>query len=113
MTEQQLLTAARALDLDQEALAQLLGRVREVAALAGATPVNLDALETLRWPGVIRDTDTGTEDLLIAARTERAALPDGVALTYSISGPFPKVFCPLPVSQIERCQRHYRDRIYS
>ncbi len=62
-------TAARALDLDREALEQLLGRVREVAALAGSTPVSVDALEALRWPGVIRDTDTGTEDLLIAART--------------------------------------------
>ena len=60
--------AARALDLDREALEQLLGRVREVAALAGSTPVSLDALEALRWPGVIRDTDTGTEDLLVAAR---------------------------------------------
>ncbi|HEY6455146.1 MAG TPA: YicC/YloC family endoribonuclease [Steroidobacteraceae bacterium] len=69
-------SAARALDLDREALEQLLGRAREVAALAGSTPVNIDALEALRWPGVIRDTDTGTQELLVAARALAAATVD-------------------------------------
>jgi uncharacterized protein (TIGR00255 family) len=72
-------TAARALDLDREALEQLLARAREVAALAGPTPVSIDALEALRWPGVIRDTDTGTEDLLVAARALAAATVDDLA----------------------------------
>jgi uncharacterized protein (TIGR00255 family) len=71
--------AVRALDLDREALQQLLGRAREVAALAGSTPVSIDALEALRWPGVIRDTDTGTEDLLVAARALAAATVDDLA----------------------------------
>jgi uncharacterized protein (TIGR00255 family) len=71
--------AARALDLDREALEQLLGRAREVAALAGSTPVSIDALEALRWPGVIRDTDTGTQDLLVAARALAAATVDDLA----------------------------------
>jgi uncharacterized protein (TIGR00255 family) len=71
--------AVRALDLDREALEQLLGRAREVAALAGSTPVSIDALEALRWPGVIRDTDTGTEDLLVAARALAAATVDDLA----------------------------------
>jgi uncharacterized protein (TIGR00255 family) len=79
-------TAARALDLDRDALEQLLGRVREVAALAGSTPVSLDALETLRWPGVIRETDLGTEDLLVAARSLAAATVDDLALARSREG---------------------------
>jgi uncharacterized protein (TIGR00255 family) len=73
--------AARALDLDRDILAQLLGRVREVTSLAGALPVSVDALEALRWPGVIRDTDTGTEDLLAAARALTAATVDDLAAT--------------------------------
>jgi uncharacterized protein (TIGR00255 family) len=79
-------TAARALDLDRGVLEQLLGRVREVTALAGATPVSFDALEALRWPGVIRDTDTGTEDLLVAARALATATVDDLALARSREG---------------------------
>ena len=71
--------AVRALDLDREALEQLLGRAREVAALAGSTPVSIDALEALRWPGVIRETDTGTQDLLLAARALAVATVDDLA----------------------------------
>jgi uncharacterized protein (TIGR00255 family) len=79
-------TAARALDLDRGALEQLLGRVREVAALAGSTAVSLDAIEALRWPGVIRDADTGTEELLAAARSLAAATVDDLALARSREG---------------------------
>jgi uncharacterized protein (TIGR00255 family) len=78
--------AARALDLDHRALDQLLGRVQDVAGRAGTTPVSVDALEVLRWPGVIRDTDTGTEDLLIAARTLAAATVDDLAQARSREG---------------------------
>jgi len=78
--------AARALDLDREALEQLLGRAREVAALAGTTPVSIDALEALRWPGVIRDTDTGSQDLLVAARALAAATVDDLAQARSREG---------------------------
>jgi uncharacterized protein (TIGR00255 family) len=79
-------SAARALELDRGALEQLLARVRDVAALAGATPVNVDALEALRWPGVIRDTDTGTEDLLIAARVLASATIGDLALARAREG---------------------------
>jgi uncharacterized protein (TIGR00255 family) len=78
--------AVRALDLDREALEQLLGRAREVAALAGSTPVSIDALEALRWPGVIRDTDTGTQDLLVAARALAAATVEDLAQARSREG---------------------------
>ena len=76
-------SAARALDLDRDVLGQLLGRVREVTSLAGTVPVSIDALEALRWPGVIRDTDTGTEDLLVAARALTVATIDDLALARS------------------------------
>jgi uncharacterized protein (TIGR00255 family) len=78
--------AARALDLDHGALDQLLGRVQDVVGRAGVTPVSVDALEVLRWPGVIRDTDTGTEELLIAARTLAAATVDDLAQARSREG---------------------------
>jgi len=57
--------AASALEVDTEALARLLARVREVAR---ALPEHyaVDALDVLRWPGVLRDdSDTG-EELLVA-----------------------------------------------
>jgi uncharacterized protein (TIGR00255 family) len=78
--------AARALDLDRDVLEQLLQRVREVTGLAGSTPVSIDALEALRWPGVIRDTDTGTEDLLVAARALTIAAIDDLALARAREG---------------------------
>src|SRR5580704_7645776 len=78
--------AARALDLDHGALDQLLGRVQDVVGRAGAAPVSVDALEVLRWPGVSRDTDTGTEDLIIAARTLAAATVDDLAEARSREG---------------------------
>jgi uncharacterized protein (TIGR00255 family) len=79
-------SAARALDLDRDVLAQLLGRVREVSSLAGPVPVAVDALEALRWPGVIRDIDTGTEDLLVAARALAIATVDDLAQARSREG---------------------------
>ncbi|MBV6425356.1 MAG: hypothetical protein NAOJABEB_03173 [Steroidobacteraceae bacterium] len=53
--------AARALDIDEAALARLVKRVREVAAALPAPSV--DALEVLRWPGVIRETAVDAEGL--------------------------------------------------
>jgi uncharacterized protein (TIGR00255 family) len=60
--------AERALQLDQEALGRLLDRVREVAS-GLPTHHTIDVIEVLRWPGVIKDADVGTEELLAAART--------------------------------------------
>ncbi|MBV6416211.1 MAG: hypothetical protein CMLOHMNK_00742 [Steroidobacteraceae bacterium] len=53
--------AARALDIDEAALARLVTRVREVAAALPAPSV--DALEVLRWPGVIREAEVDAEGL--------------------------------------------------
>ncbi len=60
--------AERALDLDAEALARLLARVREVSAQMPKGLAAMSPLEALRWPGVIRDAGTGAEQLLGAAR---------------------------------------------
>jgi len=78
--------AARALDLDHEVLQQLLRRVHDVAAAAGTTPVSFDALEALRWPGVIREAEGGTDDLLAAARSLAAATIDDLAVTRAREG---------------------------
>jgi len=78
--------AARALDLDHEVLQQLLRRVHDVAAAAGTTPASFDALEALRWPGVIREGEGGTDDLLAAARSLAAATIDDLAITRAREG---------------------------
>ncbi len=57
-----------ALELDREALERLLARVREIAADIPKGMPALSPLEVLRWPGVLRDVDSGTEQLLGAAR---------------------------------------------
>jgi uncharacterized protein (TIGR00255 family) len=79
--------AERALELDTEALARLLARMREISgamsddreraadtgrpALAAQPAVS--PLEVLRWPGIIRDAESGGAELLGAARQVAAA----------------------------------------
>ncbi|HEY2591962.1 MAG TPA: YicC/YloC family endoribonuclease [Steroidobacteraceae bacterium] len=82
--------AERALDIDPEVLARLLVRVRELAAvLANAAPATPDGsargtasaaprgaalqssispLEVLRWPGIIREAEASTAEVVAAAR---------------------------------------------
>jgi uncharacterized protein (TIGR00255 family) len=59
--------AERALELDEDALKHLLTRVRQISSELPKHHT-VDVMEVLRWPGIIRDTDTGTEELLAAAR---------------------------------------------
>ena len=71
--------AERALELDEEALKHLLTRVRQISSDL-TKHHTVDVMEVLRWPGIIRDTDTGTEELTMAARKLVAeALKDLVA----------------------------------
>ncbi len=60
--------AERALELDPDALERLLARVREVSAEMPKGLSTLSPLDVLRWPGVLRNTGAGTEELLAAAR---------------------------------------------
>jgi uncharacterized protein (TIGR00255 family) len=59
--------AELALDIDTEALERVLARVRELAAiLPGNHNVNL--MDVLRWPGVVREDNTGSDEVVGAAR---------------------------------------------
>jgi len=60
--------AERALEIDPAALQRVVARLTEVkAALIGQAGA-VDTIEVLRWPGVIRNTEVGTEELTAAAR---------------------------------------------
>src|SRR5258708_3132442 len=61
--------AQRALELDPEALQVLAARLRVVKAALSEHAGTVDALEVLRWPGVIRDVESGAEELFPTART--------------------------------------------
>ncbi|MEO7773151.1 MAG: YicC/YloC family endoribonuclease [Steroidobacteraceae bacterium] len=67
-------------EIDHGALAQLLGRLRDVSAalpdLGGVDP-RLDLIDVLKWPGIVRDTVVDPEPVIAAARTLfTAALKD-------------------------------------
>jgi uncharacterized protein (TIGR00255 family) len=61
--------AERALEIDAEALQRLVAKLTQVKTALVGQGGPIDALEVLRWPGVIRDAETGTEELVAAART--------------------------------------------
>ncbi len=54
--------AARGLDIDDAALARLVARLREVAAVLPERH-SIDALDVLRWPGVVREAPVDAESL--------------------------------------------------
>jgi uncharacterized protein (TIGR00255 family) len=56
-----------ALDVDAQALERVLTRVREVAS---ALPANhtVNVMDVLRWPGVVREDNTGSDEVVAAAR---------------------------------------------
>ena len=55
-----------ALEVDSELLASITQRAMQIAAQAGAA-ARIDALDLLRWPGVIRDTARDQAPMLAAA----------------------------------------------
>ena len=67
--------ASGALEVDAELLASLTQRAQAIAVQAGAA-ARIDALELLRWPGVIRD---GTRDLAPMLAAAHALLADALA----------------------------------
>ena len=66
---------AAALEVDAALLASLTRRAREIAAQAGEA-ARIDALELLRWPGVIRDASRDPTPMIAAAH---AILADALA----------------------------------
>ncbi len=59
-------TAAQALQVDDTAVARLMAAARELSGKGPVAPT-LDALEVLRWPGVLRDDSVDREVLHAAA----------------------------------------------
>ncbi|HTX23169.1 MAG TPA: YicC/YloC family endoribonuclease [Steroidobacteraceae bacterium] len=67
-------TAAEgALELDSAALERLVARLGKLAAQIPKGTATVSLLDVLRWPGVLRDVDVGTEELLGATRELLAA----------------------------------------
>jgi uncharacterized protein (TIGR00255 family) len=74
-----------ALDIDQQALERVLARVRELAGiLPGNHNVNL--MDVLRWPGVVREDNSGSEEVVAAARTLFGATVSDLAAARSREG---------------------------
>jgi len=61
-------TGAASLDIDHGALERLLARLRELDSVL-ARPAQLDLIELLRWPGVLREGEGDTEQLQQAVRS--------------------------------------------
>src|SRR5271170_2681383 len=57
---------AGAIEVDAELLASLTSRAQQIAAQAGAS-ARIDALELLRWPGVIKDGTRDNAPMIAAA----------------------------------------------
>jgi uncharacterized protein (TIGR00255 family) len=55
-----------ALDVDTQALERVLSRVKELAAALPAHTVNV--MDVLKWPGVVREDNTGSDEVVAAAR---------------------------------------------
>jgi uncharacterized protein (TIGR00255 family) len=58
---------AVSLDIDQAALDRLLARLRQLNTALGQT-AQVDPIELLRWPGVLREAENNTEQLQEAVR---------------------------------------------
>jgi uncharacterized protein (TIGR00255 family) len=92
--------AGRALDIDQEALMRLLTRLREVSMVmsdirergadtgrpALASQPVVSPLDVLRWPGIIRETESGSADVIAAARELAAAAVKDLAAARAREG---------------------------
>ena len=61
-------SAAAGLELDQDVLQRLLARIAELKGKLAQPPAPIDLIELLRWPGVLREGETGGDELLQAAQ---------------------------------------------
>jgi uncharacterized protein (TIGR00255 family) len=61
-------TDAQGMEVNREMLSRVLSRTRDIGLLAGHLTATIDALDVLRWPGVLKTTHTSTDKLLAAAR---------------------------------------------
>ncbi|MBK7251593.1 MAG: YicC family protein [Gammaproteobacteria bacterium] len=102
--------AERSLDIDREALDRLLARVREVAA---ALPEgrSIDAVELLRWPGVIREERTDIESLTATLHTLFAETLRELAAARAREGERLKALIEERCSQLETLVAQVRTRL--
>jgi uncharacterized protein (TIGR00255 family) len=77
--------AAASLDIDQVALARLVGRLQELeSALPGRSQIDL--IDLLRWPGIVREESADAEGLFQAVRELFALTLRELALARSREG---------------------------
>ena len=77
--------AGSELEIDRTLLEQLVRRARDVASLAG-TPSNVDPLDLLRWPGVVRESSRDMLPVLAAAHAALALALEELAATRASEG---------------------------
>jgi uncharacterized protein (TIGR00255 family) len=61
--------SAAGLDIDQEVLKRLLGRLAELKDALAQPPAQVDLIEVLRWPGVLREADASSDQLQVDAQS--------------------------------------------
>lgn len=76
--------AETSLDIDPQALERVLRRVRELAAVLPNHTVNL--MDVLRWPGVVREDNSGSEEVVAAAKALFAETVTDLAAARSREG---------------------------
>lgn len=60
--------AEMALDIDPQALERVLARVRELGSALPPGNHTVNLMDVLRWPGVVREDNTGSDEVVAAAR---------------------------------------------
>ncbi|HEV7984717.1 MAG TPA: YicC/YloC family endoribonuclease [Steroidobacteraceae bacterium] len=61
-------TGVAGLDIDQEMLKRLLERLAELKQALAQPPAQIDLIELLRWPGVLRESDAAGDELQQSAQ---------------------------------------------
>jgi uncharacterized protein (TIGR00255 family) len=85
MSYRRLQGADSALEVDMQALERLTARVRDITQLL-PPGYTVNALDVLRWPGVLRDDSGGGDELLSAARAMFGATVEDLVAARSREG---------------------------
>jgi uncharacterized protein (TIGR00255 family) len=85
MSYRRLQGADSTLEVDMQALERLTARVRDITQLL-PSGYTVNALDVLRWPGVLRDDSSGGDELLSAARAMFGATVEDLVAARSREG---------------------------